>query len=144
MTAGDTITPTATAIRAKLIADAPVLAAVAQRIYLAGSAPEPVTYPHILMDCAAAPEADATHTDLSWQPQQWDIYAVADTADLANSIAGKVAAALNGTRLTIGSGHTLIVRRQGTMPAKRTRLSDTISKFMGATTLLVGIRTGSD
>jgi hypothetical protein len=143
VTATDTITPTATAIRAALIAALPVTTLVSQRIYLE-AAPDTAAYPHVVMTCAAAPEADATHSDLSWQPQQWDIYAVADTANVANDIAGKVAAALNGTRLTMGSATTLIVRRQGTMPAKRLRLSDTISKFMGATTLLVGIKTGSD
>lgn len=143
MTATDTITPTATALRAALIAAAPVSALVGQRVYLE-AAPDTATYPHIVMTCAAAPEADATHADLSWQPQQWDIYAVADTVTVANDICGKVAAALNGNRLTIGTTPSLIIRRQGTMPAKRTRLSDTISKFMGATTLLVGIKTGSD
>ncbi len=143
MTATDTITPTATAIRTALVAASPVLALVGQRVYLE-AAPDTATYPHVIMACAAAPEADATHADLSWQPQQWDIYAVADTATVANDIAGKVGGALSGARLTIGAGHTLVVRRQGTMPAKRVRLSDTISKFMGAATLLVGIKTGSD
>lgn len=130
-------------MRAALIASAPVAALVSQRIYLE-AAPDTAAYPHIVLTCAAAPEMDATHADLSWQPQQWDCYAVADTADIANDIAGKIAGALDATRLTIGATTTLIVRRQGTMPAKRVRLSDTISKFMGATTLLVGIRTGSE
>jgi len=143
MTATDTITPAATAIRAKLIGTVAITTLVSQRVYLE-AAPDAAAYPHIIMSCAAAPEMDATHADLSWQAQQWDIYAVADTADAANDISGKAAAALNASRLTIGSGNTLIVRRQGTMPAKRVRLSDTISKFMGATTLLVGIRTGSN
>lgn len=142
MTAGDTITPTATAIKAKLEAATAVTTLVSTRIYHEAPVANPA-YPHIILTCAAAPEADATHADLSWQPQQWDIYAVADTAASANAIAGAAAGALNGTILTIGSGTSLVVRRQGTMPAKRTRLSDTISKFMGATTVLVGIKTGS-
>lgn len=143
MTAADTITPTATALGAAIVASAPVLALVGQRVYHE-AAPDTAAYPHVIMSCATAQEMDATHQDLSWQPQQWDIYAVADTAAVANDIAGKVAGALNATRLTVGAGATMIVRRQGTMPAKRVRLSDTISKFMGATTLLVGIRTGSE
>lgn len=143
MTAGDTITPTATAIRAALVAAAPVTALVSTRIYLE-AAPDGAAIPHIVLACGAAPEMDATHADLSWQQQQWDVYAVAATADVANDICGKVAGALSGTRLTIGATTTLVVRRQGTMPARRTRISDTINRFMGATTLLVGIRTGSE
>ena len=143
MTAGDTITPTATAIKAKLAAATAVTTLVSTRIYLE-AAPDGAAYPHTIMVCAAAPEADATHADLSWQPQQWDVYAVADTADSANAIAGAIAGALNGVTLTIGSGTSLVCRRQGTMPARRVRLSDTISKFMGATTVLVGIKTGSN
>lgn len=143
MTATDTITPTATAIRTAMISASAVTNLVGQRIYLE-AAPNGAAYPHVVMSCAAAPEADATHADLSWQPQQWDIYAVADTADAANAIAGAVAGVLSGSRLTVGAGSTLVVRRQGSMPAKRTRLSDSIAKFMGATTLLVGIKTGSE
>lgn len=143
MTAGDTITPTAGAIRTALLAAVPVTTLVSQRVYL-DAAPDSAVYPHIILKCQAAPEMDATHDDLSWQAQQWDIYAVADTADSANAIAGAAAGALDATRLTIGAGTTLIVRRTGTMPATRMRLSDTISKFMGATTLLVGIRTGGN
>lgn len=143
MTATDTITPTAGAIRTALVADTAITALVGQRVYN-DAAPDNPAYPHIIMKCAAAPEADATHADLSWQPQQWDIYAVADNAAAANDIAGKIAGALNDQRLTLAGGATtLICRRQGTMPATRIRVSDTISKFMGATTLLVGIRTGS-
>lgn len=142
MSAVDTISPTALAIKAKLAATVGVTALVSTRIYLE-YAPTDAVYPHIIMSCATAYEADATHSDLSWQPQQWDIYAVADTVDSANAIAGAVATALNGTVLTIGSGSSLIVRRMGQMPAKRTRLSDTISKFMGAATMLVGVKTGS-
>lgn len=143
MTAGDTITPTAGALRTALLAALPVTTLVTQRIYL-DAAPDAAAYPHVILKCAAAPEADATHADLSWQPQQWDVYAVADTANIANDLAGKIAAALDATRLTIGSGSTLIVRRTGTMPASRVRMSDAISKFMGATSLLVGIKTGSN
>lgn len=137
----DTITPTATAIRAALVASAALLAITGQRIYM-GHAPDTAAYPHIIMQPAAAPEQDATHTHLSWQPQQWDIYAVADTHDAANALAGLAAAALNGTTLTIGSGSSLVVRRMGTMPAQRVRMSDTISKYMAAATMLVGVRTG--
>lgn len=143
MTATDTITPTATAIKAKLAAAAAVTALVSTRIYLE-AAPEKPTYPHIILSCATALESDATHADLSWQPQQWDCWAIANSADVANDLAGKIAGALNGAVLTIGSGTSLVVRRQGQMPAKRTRLSDTISKFMGAATMLVGVKTGSD
>lgn len=144
MTLGDTITPTATAIRTKLLGDTAVSAAVGQRVYMP-EAPASAAYPHVIMRPVDAPEADATHADLSWQPQQWDIYAVADTADSANDIAGKVSLALNDARLTLsGAGNTLIVRRQGTMPASRVRLSDTISKFMAAATMLVGVRTGGN
>lgn len=141
MTATDTITPTATALRAAIVGSTPITTLVSQRVYLE-AAPDSAAYPHVVMTCAAAPEADTTHTDLSWQPQQWDIYAVAETADVANDICGKVAAALNGTVLTIGSTPSLVVRRSGTMPAKRVRLSDTISRFMGAATMLVGVKTG--
>lgn len=137
----DTITPTSTAIRAALTASSALTALVAQRIYLS-DAPDTAAYPHAIMQPVAAPEQDATHEDLSWQPQQWDIYAVADTASSANAIAGIIASALNGQRLTIGSDESLIVRRAGTMPAGRIRLSDTISKYMAATTMLVGVRTG--
>ena len=137
----DTITPTATAIRAKLVASVALYALTGQRIYL-GNAPDTAAYPHVIMQPAAAPEQDATHTDLSWQPQQWDVYAVADTHDGANALAGLAAAALNGATLTIGSGSSLVVRRMGTMPAQRIRLSDTISKYMAAATMLVGVRTG--
>lgn len=143
MTVTDTITPTATAIKAKLAAAAAVTALVSSRIYLEAPTKSPV-YPHIVLQCQSAPEMDATHSDLSWQPQQWDCWAVAENAESANDIAGKIAAALNGTVLTIGSGQSLIVRRQGQMPAKRVRLSETISKFMGAATMLVGVKTGSD
>lgn len=143
MTAGDTITPTATAIKAKLAAAAAVTALVSTRIYLE-TAPDVPVYPHVIISCQTAQEMDATHTDLSWQPQQWDCWAVGNSADSVNDITGKIAAALNGVVLTIGGAPSLIVRRQGTMPAKRTRLSDTISKFMGAATMLVGVKTGSD
>lgn len=137
----DTITPTATAIRTVLAAYTSLTALVSTRIYLS-AAPDGAAYPHVIMQPQPAYEQDATHDGLSWQPQQWDIYAIADGADSANTIAGHVAAALNGTRLTIGSGTSLVVRRFGTMPATRTRLSDTISKYMAAATILVGVRTG--
>ena len=137
----DTITPTATAIRTALVASTAITATTGQRVYLT-SAPDTAAYPHIIMQPATAYEQDATHADLSWQPQQWDIYAVADTADAANALVGLVAAALNGQRLTIGSDKSLIVRRMGTMAANRIRLSDTISKYMAAATMLVGVRTG--
>lgn len=143
MTAADTITPTATALRAALAANVALTALVSTRIYLE-AAPDTAAVPHVVMSCAAAPEVDATHSDLSWQAQQWDIYAIAETADTVNDITGKIAGILDASKLTIGAGSTLIVRRQGTMPAKRVRISDTINRFMGATTLLVGIRTGSD
>lgn len=137
----DTITPTATAIRTQLLATVALTAIVVQRVYLT-VAPDTADYPHVIMKCAAAPEQDATHADLSWQAQQWDIYAVADTADDAHNVAGLCAAALNAQVLTIGAGTSLIVRRQGTMPAMRVRMSDTISKYMAAATMLVGVRTG--
>ncbi len=137
----DTTTPTATAIRTRLLAVTAITALVGQRVYQL-AAPDTAAYPHVIMKCAAAPEQDATHADLSWQPQQWDIYAVADTADAAHNLAGLCASALNAQLLTIGSGTSLIVRRQGTMPAMRVRMSDTISKYMAAATMLVGVRTG--
>lgn len=137
----DTITPTATAIRDALIDSVALFAIADERVYL-GNAPDAAAYPHIIMQPAAAPEQDATHADLSWQPQQWDIYAVAETHDAANALAGLAAAALNEQVLAIGSTSSLVVRRMGTMPAQRIRLSDTISKYMAAATMLVGVRTG--
>lgn len=141
MSATDTITPTAGAIRTALLADTSITALVSQRVYHA-AAPNNPTYPHIIMQPAAAPEADATHTDLSWQAQQWDIYAVADNASAANDIAGKIAGTLNDKPLTIGAAKALICRRTGTLPATRTRISETISKYLAGTTMLIGIKTG--
>lgn len=138
----DTITPTATALRTKLLTSSALVALVGQRIYQ--TPPDGAAYPHVAMKAAAAPELDPTHEDLSWQGQQWDIYGVADNEAAANNIAGLIAASLNGQRLTVGSDQTLTIRRQGTMPAQRVRLSDTISKYMAAATMLVGIRTGGN
>ena len=142
MTATDTITPAATAIRSALINDNALAAIVSGRVYHV-AAPDDAAYPHVIMNPVAAPEMDATHADLSWQAQQWDIYAVADTPASVNDITGKIAAVLNDKQLTLsGSDKTLVCRRQGTMPASRMRISETVSKYLGATTLLLGIRTG--
>lgn len=137
----DTITPTSTAIRALLVGSVALEAHVGERVYLA-AAPDKAAYPHVVMMPQPAYERDQTHADLSWQPQQWDIYGVANKADDANVIAGLVAATLNGQTLSIDGTPSLVVRRMGTMPAQRVRLSDTVNKYMAAATMLVGVRTG--
>lgn len=141
MMLADTITPVAKSIRTILTSDTTLASKVGTRVYLA-NAPENAVYPHVILTCAAAPELDATHTDLSWQQQQWDIYAVTDSADQANSIIGDIARILNDASLSVGAGKTLVCRRWQTMSATRARISDSIDQYLAYVTMMIGVKTG--
>jgi len=137
----DTITPTAKALRTKLIADTVLATAISTRCYLT-AAPETATLPYVVMIPQSSTETDPTHGDLSWQQQQWDLYAVAATADKANELTGMISRILNDTILQLGSDRkTLTLRRMATLPAQRIRLTDTTTTYNAAAMMMIGVPT---